>query len=174
MKKIALSGKHGKGKYALVDDEDYEILNNYKWFCTSDGYVRRTTTFKKQLGETKRKSVTIYMSRFIMNTPDEMEADHRDGNTLNNQKYNLRNCTRAENEHNKNVNINNKSGYKGVSYDKIRNRWIACIMINGKNVFLGRHETAINAARAYNEGAIKYHGEFANLNVIDENAGRKG
>jgi hypothetical protein len=164
MKKIALSGKYGKDKFALVDDEDFDELNKYKWRCTSDGYVKRSTTIKTINGE--RKDITIYMARFIANTPLGLEADHEDTNTLNNQKYNLRNCTRSENEHNKNKAKTNTSGYKGVSYDKSRNKWVASIMVAGKTIFIGRFDNDIEAAIEYNKSAIEHHGKFAKLNEV--------
>ena len=81
MKQIELGGKRGKGLFALVDDEDYDELNKYKWYL-SHGYA------ETKFGE-KGNKINVYMHRLIMKTPLNMECDHWDGNTLNSQKYKL-------------------------------------------------------------------------------------
>ena len=160
MKEIQLT----QGKVALVDDEDYEYLNKFKWNayeCGNTFYARRSITVSKN------KQTVIYMHRFIMKPNKAMVIDHLDGNPLNNQKNNLRICTHAENMRNRKKNVNNKSGYKGVSLDKNLNKFRCKLYMNGKTIQIGYFINPIDAARAYNEAALKYHGEFANLNKID-------
>jgi hypothetical protein len=102
--------------------------------------------------------------------PDkDMLIDHLDGNTFNNQKKNLRICTHSENMRNSKIPINNTSGYKGVSLIKntITEKWMATIRFNNKKNYLGSFNDPVDAARAYNEAALKYHGEFAHINKID-------
>jgi hypothetical protein len=91
-------------------------------------------------------------------------TDHRDGDGLNNQRHNLRHCTYAENARNRGATIKNKSGYKGVHWDKQRNKWYAKINRSGKTVFLGRFTDLIKAAKCYDKAARIYHREFAKLN----------
>jgi len=153
-----------QGKVAIVDDEDFEYLNQWKWFANLKGkkfYVGRNISMFNG------KQTKICMHRFIMNPEKGMVIDHLDGNSLNNQKNNLRICTQAENNRNRNFNINNTSGFKGVYWHKISSKWMAYIRINKKRLYLGIYTDPIDAARSYNEAALKYHGEFANLNKID-------
>ena len=98
MKEIELSktGKKHKGKFtALVDEEDFEWLNKYNW-SVSNG-KRTNYAFRRENGK------FIYIHRVIMRTPDNLEVDHLDCDGLNNQKHNLKNCTRKENANNPNA-----------------------------------------------------------------------
>lgn len=146
-----------QGKFALVDDSDYEYLNQFKWHVDSYNYAVRTVWVKEQ------KSKHIKMHRELLKTP--LFVDHIDGNGCNNQRKNLRSCTRAQNLQNRGKNKNNTHGYKGVSLDKRRvhqkNPFKAEIMVNRKKRYLGSFSTAKEAHRAYKEAAKKYHGEFA-------------
>jgi len=148
-----------KGKFAIVDDEDFEWLNQWVWHAEKSGntfYAVRNKTIGY-----KRKTV-LKMHRVIMNTPEGMETDHIDMDGLNNQKSNLRNATKAQNRKNRIVQRNNHTGYKGVGKDGRYYR--ARIKVNGKTKLLGYFVTAKEAAWAYDEAAAKYHGEYARLN----------
>ena len=153
-----------QGKVAVVDDDLFNYLNQFKWFANNINgkfYVVRNITVSKN------KKNVIYMHRFIMKPNKGMVIDHLDGNTLNNQKNNLRICTHTENMRNSKISINNKSGYKGVSYQENRNNYRAQIKFNNKTINIGDFIDPIDAAKAYNAAALKYHGEFAHLNKID-------
>ena len=157
MKQIPLS----QGKFALVDDEDYERVNQYKWCINSNGYA--VTSYRDSNG--KRKAMKMH--RFILNlNKGDSLVDHRDTIRINNQKYNLRVASFVENLRNQKINKNNKSGFKGVRLHKPSSLYIAQIGINGKQKHIGYFKCSVEAAKAYNEAAIKYFGEFAQLNEI--------
>jgi len=155
MKEIQLT----QGQVAKVSDDWYEELNKFKWYAvynagTKSFYAARTTYNGK-----KKK---ISMHRIIANTPDGMECDHIDHDTLNNLLENLRNCTKAQNQHNSKKRIDTTSGYKSVSASG--KKWRVRIQFDGKRLHLGSYPTPKEAAQAYDEAAKELHGEFANLN----------
>jgi hypothetical protein len=164
MKKIQL-GHHHKKKYknpimyALVDDEDYERVGQFKWFAMKTGRDYIYAIRSKGKG-------TVCMHRFIMNTPKDMQTDHINGDTLDNRRSNLRICTKGENLQNQRVRRDNKSGYKGVVFLKSANMYRAQIKKNGKVFYFGQFKEPREAAVAYNDAAKKLHGEFAYLNEI--------
>lgn len=154
MKEIKLT----QNKIASVDDEDYEYLNQWKWYAFKRGhtyYVVRHISYKDKL---------IFMHRLIMKPDNGMEVDHIDHNGLNNQKANLRNCSHAENSRNKSATGSSK--YLGVAFAyKNGHTYIkSMININGRNTHLGIFKTEELAAHKYDEMAKIHHGEFANLN----------
>ena len=104
------------------------------------------------------------MHRFIMETPDGLEVDHLNHNTLDNRRQNLRNVTRAFNQANKSVQKNNKLGLKGVYIDKITGKYKAHIRVNKIKKYIGCYETAEEAARAYDKAALEFYGEHALTN----------
>ena len=93
--------------------------------------------------------------------------DHKDRNGLNNTRENLRYATEAQNLQNRGMPKNNTSGYKGVMWCENKNKWRVQIKANNKRISLGYYSCIIKAAKAYNKAAIKYHGEFAVLNEIE-------
>lgn len=159
---------------ALIDDEDFNIINKYKWHIKSGGYAN--TTFKNSDGKLTR----ITMHKLIMGeVSNNLEIDHKNRNKLDNRRSNLRFCTRSENQKNKKP--TGRSKYLGVSIHKTKRKYItkkglkkeytytsiiAHIKANGKYLHLGTFNTELEAALAYNKAAVKYHGEFANLNKI--------
>ena len=148
-----------KGKHTIVDAEDYEWLMQWKWMYSTTGYAIRHMTVN---GKTK----TIRMHRQILDVPIGLFADHINGNRTDNRRMNLRVCTHAENQHNYRS-YKGSSIYKGVAWDTDREKWRALIKVNRKSFFLGRYATQEDAARAYNAAALKYFGEFAQLNDLD-------
>ena len=160
MKEIQLT----QGKVALVDDEDYDYLMKWKWHAvkySNNFYAARTQKI------CEGKKTAILMHRVIINNKNtKMHTDHINGNGLDNRKINLRICTHSQNLMNRGASINNKIRYKGVSYIEKINKFRVQIMVNKKNTTIGYYINPIDAARAYNEAAIKFHQEFANLNEI--------
>lgn len=124
MKKIKL--KHGE--IVLVDNEDFDEINKYKWCLNSAGYASRR----------KDTHTSILMHRLINSTPKGMETDHINGSKLDNTKENLRNVTHSQNQMHHRIPKTNTSGVKGVVWDKVNKKWQAQIKVNGCNYFLGR------------------------------------
>ena len=152
MKTIELT----QGKVTIVDDDDFERLNQWKWRYNTNGYAIRSISRKPG----KR---TIRMHREIIGTPDGMETDHINCNKLDNRKENLRFCNRSQNEANRFKYNNNTSGRKGICWNKDRQKWVAQIQVNGKGVYLGRFTDIEDAAKAYEKAATEYFGEFARV-----------
>lgn len=150
MKKIKLT----QNKTALVDNDDFEELNKFKWYANRHGNtfyaVRSLANGSKRL-----------MHRCILNTPTSNETDHKDGNGLNNQRKNLRICNHSENQQNKGKNINNTSGFKGISWCQRNKKWLVRLSVNGTRLYLGHFKQKIKAYQAYVEACIKYHGNFS-------------
>jgi hypothetical protein len=161
MKQIPLT----QGKFALVDDEDFEFLNQFKWHA----YKSRNTYYagrKLRLGVNKRQ--IIIMHRQILGLEDpSIKGDHIDHNGLNNQRCNLRMATNAENCKNQKPKNGYSSKYKGVCWHKRDNKWNATIFAEGKKKHLGYFIDEIEAAKAYDSAAKIYFKEFACLNFKD-------
>ena len=155
MKKIKLT----QGKFAIVDNEDYEWLNQWKWCYNSDGYTARG-----QWDPVTKKIITILMHRLIMNAKKGEEVDHANHNTLDNRKCNLRICTKFQNMQNSKLQKNRSSKYKGVCWHKDNKKWKAYITYEGKRIHLGYYDIEEEAARVYDKKAIELFGKFAYLN----------
>jgi hypothetical protein len=153
-----------QGKYAIVDPEDFERLNKHKWYA-----LKNTNTFyatrKKRIG---KKYVSIGMHREILNPPDHLVVDHINHNGLDNRKANLRLATCAQNSYNRRQLRKNKSSkYIGVSWKQWTKKWAVIIGHKRKYIIVGYFKDEIQAAKAYDKAAKKYHGEFATLNFPD-------
>lgn len=160
MKTILLT----QGKYAIVDDEDYEYLRQWKWFYLRGYSVRSVYLGKKRNGKYTGK--TEYMHRVIAKTPNGKFTDHVNQDKLDNRGTNLRTCNKAQNSMNRTKQINNTSGHKGVSWNRRLEKWESYIWKSGKKTFLGYFTSLNEAARAYNIKALELHGSFAKLNLI--------
>lgn len=139
MKEINLT----QGKVALVDDEDFEELSQYKWFAQK----AVNTFYAERVDMTTGKPKKIKMHREIMKTHKGMETDHIDHNGLNNCKSNLRNVTHRQNGQNRGEDKSSK--YAGVSWHKVSMKWSARIRINKKRKYLGYFDTELEAHHAY-------------------------
>ncbi len=151
MKHIPLT----KGKYAIVDDSDYDELSKHKWMYSSTYAIRWSPRPNRHF---------IFMHRVINKTPDGFVTDHINGDPLDNRRSNLRSCTQSQNHMNKLKLSNNTSGYKGVFWHKTAKRWRAQITLNSKAKHLGYFGSPEEAHRAYNQAARKL---FKDFNALD-------
>lgn len=155
MKEIKLT----QGKIALVDDDDFEKLNQWEW------HAKTFYKSKKWYAARSQKGKTILMHRIILNPTSGMDIDHQDNNGLNNQKSNIRICTRSQNRENTGKRIDNKTGFKGVCWYQKYKKYSSSISHNRKRIFLGYFNTPLEAAKIYNEYAKKIHGDFAHKTI---------
>lgn len=150
-----------QGYVTIVDAEDADLAL-FNWHLqkpeNESGYARRNPTAK-----THEHLHRVILERIIGRKLIESElTDHIDGNGLNNRRSNLRLATRKQNNYNKKISKNSKSGHKGVTWNKQRKKWKAQIVVNGKYFWLGYFDNPEEAHRAYCVAAEKYFGEFAN------------
>ena len=151
-----------RGKFALADDDDYEWLSHWKWFCSAKGYAVRN--------EGKRPNrKTIYMHCEIMKPPAGMDVDHIHGMTLDNRKSEMRICNRSGNKSNSKIRSDNTCGFKGVNWSKFHGKWVARVGINGRRKHIGYFDDPIQAAVAYDKAAAEIQGEFARMNFPHAN-----
>jgi hypothetical protein len=160
----------GMGDYhtVLIDDKDWPVVRKYQWL------VFKARERDMLYVVSKNSSHKILLHNLIMRPPDDLLVDHIDHNGLNNQGSNLRLATHQENMINRRPHRTYKgkprrTQYKGISLahpDYPNSKWRAEITANGKRIHLGTFDTEREAALAYNEAALKYHGEFAHLNKI--------
>lgn len=154
-----------QGKVAIVDDEDFEWLNQWKWYAHRYDKIWYAERNKPRPYVEKK---TIRMHAVILG--NDKWADHKNGNGLDNRRDNLRECTYSQNVMNRGIQSNNTSGYIGVAWHKKIDAWVAYIQVNRKRINLGRFTTKEEAAYVRDQAAIKYHGEFSHLNFLNEQA----
>lgn len=155
MKKIKLT----KDKFAIVDDEYFELLNKLKWYYQNNGYAARS------IGGRKNKQM-ILMHRIILKTPLGSSTDHINGNKLDNRIENLRVCSFSQNAANQRKQSGKTSLFKGVSWSKLHKKWIVQIKKGDKHYFLGLFSNELLAAKKYNESAEVLFGNFAKPNLL--------
>ncbi len=142
MKKIPLT----KGKYAIVDDDDYNVIGQVSWCYANVGYA-----VNSKLG---------YMHRCIMKPAPGLQVDHINHDKLDNRKSNLRVCTNAQNTANR-PKMKSKSGYKGIWYWKARDKYKVYIGYKGKQITVGYYKSLDDAIYARQKAAKEYFGEYA-------------
>ena len=151
MKTIPLT----QGKVAIVDDEDYERLNQFKWYA-----VKSDSTFYAQRHAWREnKRIIIRMHREVINPPAGFFCDHKNGNGVDNRRHNLRIVTNAQNQMNKGTYKTSTTGAKGVIVD--HGKYKASIKLNGRSRHLGMFKTVEEASAAYQKAAKELFGEYA-------------
>lgn len=158
MKEISLT----QGKVAIVDDEDFERINQYKWFASWDGHNWYAVRGGTRIAGNRK---LIRMHREIMNAKKGEEIDHCNGDGLRNLRENLRLCTTQQNAFNKNAHKDNKLGIKGVTWAKHARKFRAQIKANSKIIHLGYFNVLGDADSAYRIAEEKYFGEFARCHM---------
>jgi len=149
-------------KYAKVDPADYKRLKKYDWIAR-----KGTNCFYAQILEpnviTEKKM--MHMHQVILEVPEGMVVDHINHDTMDNRSANLRAATKVQNSYNrKKLSRQCSSKYKGVWWHKSSLKWQARVIFEKKRIHLGTFKNEIDAAKAYDEAAKKYHGQFACLN----------
>jgi hypothetical protein len=155
----------GESEWTILDQEDYYRLGHLKWCITANKYTFYAVRFAKT-GHRKIKPVKLH--REIMGAPAGRLVDHKNGNGLDNRRDNLRLATYSQNACNRRRDKSKTSSrFVGVSFKKRDNNWAARINYKGKTISLGRFGSELDAAKAYDLAAVKYHGEFARLNFSE-------
>ena len=154
-----------QGKYAIVDPEDFERLNKHKWHANK---AKNTYYAIRRVHIARNKWKHIKMHREILDPPDHLFVDHINHHGYDNRKANLRTATCRQNSYNRiHFRKNPSSKYKGVSWNRHKNKWSVQIRYDGKSKFIGFFDNETEAAKAYDKEAKKHHGEFAVLNFPD-------
>ncbi len=155
----------GSGLFTIVDSEDFYTFNKYRWCAKVNGpriYAVRLVS------SSNNRTRILSLHREILNPPSRLLVDHRNRKSLDNRRANLRCATHSQNQFNKSKTTKKTtSRYIGVFLEKRSNRWVARIVHHKKRIWLGRFDSEIDAAKAYDKAALKYHGEFARLNFSE-------
>lgn len=157
----------------LVDDEDFDFLNEVTWTAILDSKTKRHWYFTASNREPDGRQKHYRMHRLLVPAMANELVDHINGNTLDNRKQNLRICNRTENSRNGQKRCNfteTGSKYKGVRFDKNtrgKKKWSVKISFNHKEIWLGRYLTEEKAAMVYNAAAKLFYGDFARPNTIE-------
>ena len=161
MKHIGLT----QGRQAIVDDEDYEWLSQWKWLLFPMDRYYYAARFSRD--------TFILMHRLLLDIPTGKVCDHINHDGLDNRRCNIRICTIADNLRNS-KSRGGSSQYKGVYWSKQNKAWVAQIKYNYTMYYLGKYKDEDKAAIAYNTGALELFGEYAYLNEIKDNGHKKG
>ncbi|KKN64720.1 hypothetical protein LCGC14_0488520 [marine sediment metagenome] len=150
-----------QGQFTLVDDGDYEYLNQWKWQASKPlNSPRNYYAVRNQQGHSGQGKILMHL--MLLPLSDGKQTDHIDGNSLNNCRSNLRRCTYAENQFNRHPNRNTVSGYKGVALNKSGKKW----QVYCGGLYYGVYANKEDAALRYNCVAQLKYGQFARLNII--------
>lgn len=160
-----------QNQITLVDDVDAD-LSEFNWYAafktgySGGGNYLAMRKYSRLSGKRGAEGLHCVILSRVLNRPLERgeQVDHKNLNPLDNRRENLRLATHSNNMRNRGLQINNTSGFMGVTFRKKRNKYESQITFNGKSIHLGHFDDAISAANAYDEAARKFHGEFAVTN----------
>jgi hypothetical protein len=151
----------GEGKSSIVEPGDFYRVNNFHWSVKKNG----PRIYAVRMDISGKKTKIISMQRELMSPPANLLVDHRNRDSLDNRRANLRLATRSQNMFNRAKRKSKTSSrFIGVSFNKAGGKWTARIYYQNKQIWLGRFGSELDAANAYDEAARKYHKEFACLN----------
>ena len=157
-------------QYAKVEPADYKRLRGYEWLSKKG----KNSFYAQRLVPTGKagKETLVYMHQEVIEVPEGMVVDHINHDGMDNREANLRAATYSQNLYHRKKRSGAKySKYKGVSWKKVNRKWVARIGFEKKEIHLGYFHSEIEAAKAYDRAAIKYHGEFASLNFLQSGSG---
>jgi hypothetical protein len=149
-----------QGHFAIVDDADFENVNQHKWSYHHTGYAMRQVRVRPGRGGQKNE----WLHRRLMQPGEGLEVDHINHNKLDNRRANLRVCTKQQNRQNRKAYKGTSSGFKGVTWNTREQKWYVKISVNGQRKHIGVFDSAEDAARAYDVAAREHFGAFACLN----------
>ena len=152
-----------KGHTCILNVEDLSLVSEFNWrseiALKPNGEIRTVYAVRKpRVSETY--TCTVRMHRIILNCPDNLQVDHVNGNGLDNRRENLRIVTESQNTQNQRIKSSNKSGHKGVFWHKHRNKWMAQIGIEGRQIYLGSFINIEDAVFEYERASEKLHKEY--------------
>ena len=154
---IRLTDKDGNHKaFAIIDTEDLERVKPFRWYHLNQG---KSGGYAITSIKTSEKAYTVSLHELVMKLArltNKSEYDHRNRNSLDCRKSNLRVCSKSVNRHNTGLPVSNTSGHKGVYWDKRRRKWVAEIKINNRKIFVGRFSIIEEAAKAREEVERRY------------------
>jgi hypothetical protein len=156
-----------QGQNAIVDVQDFEWLSQWNWCAVYDQKTKSfyaTRTVYLGGGRENRKTKNCKMHRLILGLEGDQQGDHKNRDTLDNRRRNLRPADFSGNVINRGIQKRNSSGFRGVSWEARRGEWRAQIAIGGIGEHLGYFQSKEKAARAYDKAAKIKHREFAQLN----------
>src|SRR3989304_3991655 len=160
MKEIILASGHK----VSFDDKDFDLVSAYNWYLCKSKNERLYARGRLKINP----RIRVQMHRLIVDLLPNEDVDHKDDDGLNNQKDNLRKCSRSQNLQNKRKFPKDfsTSQYKGVCWDKVNQNWKSRIYIEGRRICIGNFNSEIIAAIAYNNAARSFFGDFARINQI--------
>lgn len=150
------------GGHALISVSDWELASQHPWRSVRTSQGKRRSKVYIMADDVQ----TLYLHRLIMNPRIGQTVDHIDGDPFDNRREKLRIATRQENARNRHPSTfaRGTSKYRGVSWEKRKRKWLAAIYVNGRQIYLGIHATAEEAARAYDAASLEHYGRFGTRN----------